>query len=190
MSKRSKFSANPDKESAKQFFYAMICSEPKDIINIMDTIHNPKLKNKIKIQYAGGSYIFTLGEMFTYLLDVLENFSDSRSNKRKYSLFLIAQILNELYKKRDVLSEDQIKRYESMQEMIDSVIDEGILLEMEYDTKRKKLLSTFKTCNMCGKSEDDFVTQKNYCPCKKVIYCSRECQRQDWKDHKKVCTYV
>ena len=188
--KRSKFSANQDREGAKQFFYAMICNEPKDIVNILDTIHSPKLKNKIKIQYSGGSYIFTIDEMFTYLLDVFENFYYSSSNKRKYSLFLVVQILNELYKKRDTLSEEQIRRYESMQEMIDSVVDDGIMLEMAYDTKLKKLLSTFKICYICGKGEDDFVVQKNYCPCKKAIYCSSECQRKDWKEHKKVCTYA
>lgn len=38
-------------------------------------------------------------------------------------------------------------------------------------------------CEICGKSEDI----KRCAKCKVVAYCSRECQKSDWKKHKKIC---
>jgi hypothetical protein len=38
------------------------------------------------------------------------------------------------------------------------------------------------TCNRCRK-----VADKKCANCENVKYCSRECQRQDWKQHKKSC---
>ena len=36
------------------------------------------------------------------------------------------------------------------------------------------------TCHISGKF-------KKCSGCEKVYYCSKECQRQDWKEHKKTC---
>jgi len=38
-------------------------------------------------------------------------------------------------------------------------------------------------CGKCGK----WFKQMHQCPCKQVYYCSRECQKAAWKDHKSVC---
>ncbi|RPA84935.1 hypothetical protein BJ508DRAFT_303325 [Ascobolus immersus RN42] len=38
-------------------------------------------------------------------------------------------------------------------------------------------------CNVCG-----FVNATKKCSgCKTVVYCSRECQKEDWREHKKTC---
>ena len=34
---------------------------------------------------------------------------------------------------------------------------------------------------------DDGKKLKNCAKCKGIMYCSRECQKQDWKHHKKDC---
>jgi hypothetical protein len=38
------------------------------------------------------------------------------------------------------------------------------------------------SCNLCGKAGTKKCSQ-----CEKVKYCSRTCQRQDWKKYKKNC---
>lgn len=39
------------------------------------------------------------------------------------------------------------------------------------------------SCNKCGKMND----LKKCGRCNKVLYCSADCQRSDWKQHKKTC---
>lgn len=41
-------------------------------------------------------------------------------------------------------------------------------------------------CFHCEKIEK----KMSRCPCNKAFYCNQECQRADWLEHKKVCTYV
>jgi hypothetical protein len=42
-------------------------------------------------------------------------------------------------------------------------------------------------CMKCQKEEDDGSKLKRCSKCKAITYCSPECQRSDWSDHKKVC---
>ncbi|KKP07740.1 hypothetical protein THAR02_00128 [Trichoderma harzianum] len=43
-------------------------------------------------------------------------------------------------------------------------------------------------CNTCGKTEQlDGLKLKKCKGCMKISYCSTECQRQDWKQHKREC---
>ena len=44
-------------------------------------------------------------------------------------------------------------------------------------------------CNACNRHEDDLDNVlKNCSVCASVKYCSTDCQRDDWPDHKKNCT--
>ena len=49
------------------------------------------------------------------------------------------------------------------------------------DRARMKL---FHTCGFCKTGGREF---KKCSVCKKVRYCSRECQKDDWKKHKPIC---
>ncbi|KAI1363621.1 putative MYND domain protein [Xylaria arbuscula] len=40
------------------------------------------------------------------------------------------------------------------------------------------------TCNGCNKTSSDL---KRCAKCATTLYCSRECQKTDWKTHKKIC---
>ena len=41
-------------------------------------------------------------------------------------------------------------------------------------------------CNVCHR----YFKQMSSCPCKKAIYCDQNCQKHDWKVHRKVCPSV
>ena len=41
--------------------------------------------------------------------------------------------------------------------------------------------------SQCKKVEDTLGDYSSCSACKSVFYCSRECQKGDWKMHKKVC---
>lgn len=49
-------------------------------------------------------------------------------------------------------------------------------------------MSSSTTCGGCGKAEAEAGKPLKHCAkCQTTQYCSRECQKQDWKQHKKVC---
>ncbi|PWY88375.1 putative MYND domain protein [Aspergillus heteromorphus CBS 117.55] len=43
------------------------------------------------------------------------------------------------------------------------------------------------SCNTCGKSASSELTLKRCARCKTKWYCSHDCQKADWKNHKKAC---
>jgi len=49
-------------------------------------------------------------------------------------------------------------------------------------TVSKEMMQISKSCNLCS-APSKSVCQK----CKKIYYCCKEHQVQDWKEHKKVC---
>ena len=47
---------------------------------------------------------------------------------------------------------------------------------------------TVRSCNTCHKPQDDLPGPLKACAkCRTTYYCSRDCQKEDWKTHKKVC---
>ena len=42
-------------------------------------------------------------------------------------------------------------------------------------------------CGACGKHDDDGAPLKQCSRCEAAYYCSAECQRRVWKEHKRVC---
>ncbi|KAJ6543813.1 hypothetical protein B0H10DRAFT_2134097 [Mycena sp. CBHHK59/15] len=48
-------------------------------------------------------------------------------------------------------------------------------------------LSSFRTCAACYKPESKDVKFQRCGSCKKVLYCSKECQKTAWSGHKPMC---
>ncbi|KAL7781403.1 hypothetical protein V8C43DRAFT_298404 [Trichoderma afarasin] len=64
---------------------------------------------------------------------------------------------------------------------VEPVIDEKKLVVKESPDE-------IEQCNTCGKTEQlDGLKLKKCKGCMKISYCSTECQRQDWKQHKREC---
>lgn len=52
-----------------------------------------------------------------------------------------------------------------------------------------KQLESPRQCTKCAKPETSLSIPLKWCAkCKGSFYCSRECQQQDWKVHKKICS--
>ncbi|XP_021369225.1 uncharacterized protein LOC110460574 isoform X2 [Mizuhopecten yessoensis] len=54
----------------------------------------------------------------------------------------------------------------------------------EHNNKEGTGSNCYKKCLVCGEASE---TVKTCARCKKVDYCSKKCQRQDWKSHKLQC---
>lgn len=57
------------------------------------------------------------------------------------------------------------------------------------DEKEIKNGNEKRECNYCHKCEDE-EKLKRCSRCKKILYCSKECQKEDWKKHKIECDKI
>ena len=53
----------------------------------------------------------------------------------------------------------------------------------EKDEENTKIVENLRECSNCTKLDSNYKCSK----CKKVFYCSKKCQKEDWKSHKKIC---
>jgi len=69
-----------------------------------------------------------------------------------------------------------------------AMIDRLLRLELEWDNKKKDPKKQ-KPCVVCGAVAEKTVLRCSGCMSTRVevIYCGKECQKADWKQHKKVC---
>ena len=54
--------------------------------------------------------------------------------------------------------------------------------------QRSKERVALQNCQACGKSETAMKTFKKCQRCKVAVYCGKDCQKADWKAHKKLCS--
>ncbi|GFH48028.1 hypothetical protein CTEN210_04504 [Chaetoceros tenuissimus] len=63
--------------------------------------------------------------------------------------------------------------------------------EAKQETKKGSQLRIYtQCCAKCLKTDNDIGSKVSMCSkCKKVFYCSRECQVEDWSRHKSLCKF-
>ena len=55
-------------------------------------------------------------------------------------------------------------------------------------SSRKKNRSKARVCSVCDKKQEDASEPLKHCAkCKITLYCSRECQKADWQNHRTHC---
>ena len=50
-----------------------------------------------------------------------------------------------------------------------------------------KFAPPIDACGRCGKKKEGEEGLKRCMGCKKMLYCGKDCQKKDWKAHKKDC---
>jgi len=49
-------------------------------------------------------------------------------------------------------------------------------------------MPVFNACSFCGSKESETIKHKRCSACRQRLYCSSDCQKQDWKQgHKEEC---
>ena len=82
--------------------------------------------------------------------------------------------------------DDVVKKYQFHAE--DEEEAEQKMVEITKEWKREAENEKPKVCAVCGATQAEGSKKLLVCgKCKKVHYCSRECQEKDWKTHKKEC---
>jgi hypothetical protein len=64
----------------------------------------------------------------------------------------------------------------------------AISREMGHDAMAEKLTRYTSECACCQKQATATVKLSACSRCLKTYYCSAQCQKQDWKQHKKTCS--
>lgn len=62
-----------------------------------------------------------------------------------------------------------------------------IAREIERASAEQSKDMSLRKCEWCNQMESALGEFKHCVACKQVAYCGRQCQKADWKQHKKVC---
>uniref|UniRef100_A0A7S2UNG7 MYND-type domain-containing protein n=1 Tax=Attheya septentrionalis TaxID=420275 RepID=A0A7S2UNG7_9STRA len=82
----------------------------------------------------------------------------------------------------------------SLGALTDYEVREMVMAPLKLPTGRQRAVSekeqqrvALLACAGCGKSESTIRSFKACARCQSVVFCGKECQRQSWKSHKKIC---
>ncbi len=61
-----------------------------------------------------------------------------------------------------------------------------ILSQTDMETPDDTVSIALRVCYHCGKAEDEQLKLRKCSGCSSALYCSKECQKEQWKTHKSV----
>ncbi len=98
-------------------------------------------------------------------------------NEREVSLRKVERVLKErmmILERKEMEIKSREKRMNFMMDILDKIRN-----------KREVNKEKYRICVICGERSNRYCAQ-----CKASYYCSSECQRVDWKDHKNECVLM
>lgn len=82
---------------------------------------------------------------------------------------------------------DELKGFEKLiKENDEQVTDDGVRDKYNSILKKWQFPSEPIFCDVCAQWNERMML----CPCRKVYYCNKECQKKGWKHHKPICLPV
>lgn len=78
---------------------------------------------------------------------------------------------------------DEMKGFEKLEEQAPDKPDEEVRKQYMSFLRRAHFPPEPCTCDVCSK----WYISMMQCPCKKVYYCNKQCQKKGWKKHKPIC---
>ena len=82
----------------------------------------------------------------------------------------------------------EMKDFNHVQGIIESAITSNQYSSYYQFALQCTPVETEAQCHICGEMESDLGVRMKKCgKCKLTFYCSKKCQKKDWKYHKKLC---
>jgi len=92
------------------------------------------------------------------------------------------------HKKKLKEIEEKINKIKKLENDVQLLAEKNVIHQIELLKKKTKIAKKFNKCHVCQKGKANGVTLKKCSLCKAVCYCSKVCQKKDWRrNHKKIC---
>ena len=106
---------------------------------------------------------------------------------REMKFLLLCTDIPILDAKIEMQPSHKMKPNEEILKQNQEILQEGLELKISSSIDKKEHAAMRRHCTYCGNSEKDDGADLSRCPCKLVYFCSTECQRAHWPNHKKKC---
>jgi len=144
---------------------------------VWDVISGEDLATLVRDKLSGDPAL-DLGELAAEVISVC-----LRRNSRDNVTCMIVQLVDG----SDWISmADEMKGYAKLLPEMKESLDEDIRSQYNKFLHRCEFPPEVQVCSLCRK----WTLGMSQCPCKQVNYCSRHCQKKNWKRHKAVCRAV
>lgn len=162
--------------------------DSKNLIALTQRAHLLFKEKKYKDAYEMLPKENEVSHLFAAYILVFKNMSETKFNKDE--MLLALKHYESGKKVFDPLFPTYLVSFPHTPNTTKQIIEESFGYYFKFDEVQefkafKKDYPILKLCRGCGKDNEKQIS--NCTACKKVYYCSKECQKEDWKIHKKFC---